>query len=900
MSTCPSCAEPTAAGNAFCGACGAPVAPAAPTAAPTPPVPSAPPASAPPVPSAPPAPWNPHGPAGHPGTAAPGRLSVWFDRVRPDTRSAKTAAVGALSALGSQLGLLFVVIAVSAQFLPEEYGGTVGDWMTAAVWMAALALRGTLGLTVEGGAGSGSDSGFGGMSSGNLTGQGEVDLTLQLLLFTGTALFAVWWFARRDERRTAADTWARVAGRSATGALVHALAMSVLVLATHSSSVFGMKTEELGPVSLDLGVAVWPLLPYALVFVLLADLAARAAVRRKALGALPAGLTDRFRDWRSPLIAAGTVSAVLLGLGALTVLGFALFADTGELNAGAAFGLSLLVLVNSAVWLAGTAMGVTVGSSLSGAAGVQSSFGGDDTSRLKDAKAGLFTGGMPGTAYLLLLLVALVVVAAAVRHALAHDPQKRMLDTLWRFAVVMAVLWTPLAVVSGPSGAVDGSVGMEMGLLGAGGSAHGSVSFGLSVFGTLFVALLWGGLLLVAAQFLTRPLLSAFPAAGAWVLRMPGLPVHPQWAALLADAAQRRGRPVPPRLADAQTEPLACPPLATDAKWARFTGAGLIAVVVLGGGGTAAWAVVDSQVYGPEAAAEDYVQAVADGRAEDALELLDGSHSGRLLTRAALAGQRKAAPLTDVNVEKVEESDTTATAVVTYSVGGKKQETSLRLVVDEGDEHLGLWRSWKVSDGLAQVYVTASPLLREAKVNGVPVPLKDGAAELAVFPGTVTVAAVDSGHFAGSGGGSVVVEPGGSENPDRLEATLTAEGGRVAQQAVIAELAQCAERSTTLEPEDCPLSPDGYHSSSDEVEDVHWTQRSEPELELEAEPAEDGTVTAVGGLDFEVSWVSFGYWDDEKEKEKDTCTKSFSASVDLSGASPVVTFDSDSGYDYGW
>ncbi len=109
------------------------------------------------------------------------------------------------------------------------------------------------------------------------------------------------------------------------------------------------------------------------------------------------------------------------------------------------------------------------------------------------------------------------------------------------------------------------------------------------------------------------------------------------------------------------------------------------------------------------------------------------------------------------------------------------------------------------------------------------------------------------------------------------------------------ELTQCAERSTTLEPEDCPLSPDTYYSSLDETEDVVWTQRSEPVLDTEL--AEDGTVMVTGSLDFAVRWVSVDTWDDTKERQQDTCTQSFSATVDLSGAAPTVTFDS--GY-YDW
>ncbi|WP_164492354.1 hypothetical protein [Streptomyces nigra] len=53
--------------------------------------------------------------------------------MRPDAAAAKSVAVGALAALGSQLGLLFVVLAVGAQFLPDENTGTFGDWLPAAV-----------------------------------------------------------------------------------------------------------------------------------------------------------------------------------------------------------------------------------------------------------------------------------------------------------------------------------------------------------------------------------------------------------------------------------------------------------------------------------------------------------------------------------------------------------------------------------------------------------------------------------------------------------------------------------------------------------------------------------------------------------------------------------------------
>ncbi|MFJ7019495.1 hypothetical protein ACIQUW_14195 [Streptomyces sp. NPDC101117] len=797
--------------------------------------------------------------------------------MRPDGASAKAVAVGALAALGSQLGLLFVVLVVGVQFLPDENTGTFGDWLLAAVWVAGLALRGTLGLSLE-------DEGQS-WASEQVAGHGEIGLTLQSLLLTGTALFAVWWFARRGERRLAADTWARVAGRSATGALVYALAMTVLAPATHASAVFGMDTGELESTSVDLGLALWPLVPYTLVFVFLADLAARAAVRRGDL-VLPDPYAERLRGWREPFSAVGTVSVVLLGAGALTAVGYAALGDTDDLSAGAVVSVSLLTLVNAAVWLAGVGMGVTIGATLDGAVGIDSFFGSGSTRALEDSKSGLLTGGMPWGAYLLLPAVVLTVVVVAVRYALARDPRERLLGMLWKFAVAMAVVWLPLSLVSTVGGTVEGDVSSGGGFGGASGSAQGSVSVGLSFFGTLFLSLLWGASLVVAAQFLTRPLLSVFPGAGARVLRLPGRPVHPQWAALLADAARRKGRPVPVRLEAALTEPMTCPPLAAGTKWARFTGVALIAAVVLGAGGTTAWAVVDSQVYGPESAAEDYFEALAGGRAGDVLDLLEGSPSGPLLTQAVLDRQRKAAPVTDVSVDEVEESDGAAGVTVTYRVDGEEYETVLHLVADEEDRHLGLWPRWKVLGGLGQVEVTAASLVGKAQVNGVEVALEDGAAEVVVFPGAVTVDGVSSRYVAANGGGTVVVEPDESESVDELRAGLTGKGERAAQQAVLTELAECVERSTSLEPDDCPISPDGYYWEED-AEDVVWKQKSEPVLQTEL--ADDGTVSVSGDLDLKVTWTDVGY--DEEEKMEDTCTSSLSATVDLSGTTPSVSFD---------
>ncbi|MEU6544096.1 hypothetical protein [Streptomyces sp. NPDC046859] len=165
-------------------------------------------------------------------------------------------------------------------------------------------------------------------------------------------------------------------------------------------------------------------------------------------------------------------------------------------------------------------------------------------------------------------------------------------------------------------------------------------------------------------------------------------------------------------------------------------------------------------------------------------------------------------------------------------------------------------------------------------------PREEGTARAVVFPGAVTVDGVSARYVAAHGGGTVVVEPGGTKAVDALRAGLTGKGERAARQAVLTEPAECVERSTSLEPGDCPIGPDGYYWEEG-AEDVVRTQESEPVLQTEL--AEDGTVSVTGDLDLKVTWTDVGYG--EEGRMEDTCTSSFSATVDLSGASPTVGFD---------
>ncbi|MGW2336920.1 hypothetical protein ACWCXS_23485 [Streptomyces sp. NPDC001685] len=141
---------------------------------------------------------------------------------------------------------------------------------------------------------------------------------------------------------------------------------------------------------------------------------------------------------------------------------------------------------------------------------------------------------------------------------------------------------------------------------------------------------------------------------------------------------------------------------------------------------------------------------------------------------------------------------------------------------------------------------------------------------MVVLPGAVIFYGVSSRYVAANEGGTVDIEPDESKTVDELRAELTGKGERAAQDAVLAELAECVERSTSLEPRRLPgpISPDGYYREED-AEDVVWEPGSEPVLQTQL--VDDGSVSVSGDSDLKVTWTDVGY--DEEEKVEDTCMR---------------------------
>ncbi|MGV9943906.1 hypothetical protein [Streptomyces sp. NPDC003401] len=875
-----------------------------------------------PPPSVPPAQAPAYGPGPGPGAVpgpGAGRLAAWWRAALPDLPSAKAVALDTLAALGSQYALVLVLVTVGVCFLPGGHHGNLVDWLTSAAMFAGLALRGTLSLSVAASTGSdafgssdlgsdydsdydydgGYDSGYG----SGVAGAGDLGLTFQPLLLTCTALLAVWWFARRREALSPAPTPARAVGRSATAALIHTAAMSLLVTVAHAGSGYGLDTDDDGlPVSLDLGVGVWPMLVHAFVLVFLADWAARSRHRlRQAVRSTSA----RWADWWAAATTAVSATVALLAAAFLASFVYLVVGDTGDLGFGRSLAIALFAAPNVAILLGGAMMGATLGSSADGSVSTQLGYGSSGAPALRSSEeAGLLHGGTPAASYLLLLVTALVFVLFAVRHAFGRDPRERTWKAM-RVAVVMAALWGVLAWLSTVSASSSGSLRLEV-LLSASGDARIDASAGLLEPSSILVALGWGALIALATRFLARPLAGTFPRAAARLTRLPGQPVHPQWAALLGDALDRAGRPTPARLLPSLTEPLANPPLSVSPRRARVITAALGIVVLLGVGGYAADKVIADKVYGPQNVAEDYLNALSEGHAADALaHLADAPSAGPLLGDAALGAQLKAAPLTGVKVEDVDVDDDRATVSVSYSVGGRPQTADLSMVADDEDEHFGLWPRWKVSDGLAHIEVTAPSALSGVRVNGQQVPAPDGATgDLAVFPGAVTAGGAAGSSLLEVGGDSLLtVEPGADAGASAtLTLTLTSAGEESVRQAARDALTSCLSAATELEPMDCPVS----YYTWDEVSDVKWSLASEPETYVEVDDY-TGDITVEGAFDAAVTYRLTESADsadsadgsesgdspqeDQPETDPETDTYTFTGSVDFTDGKPTVSLD---------
>jgi hypothetical protein len=451
---CPRERQPT--GARWCVACGAP----------TEPEPAAP-SKATPAPA-----------PGGPAAGRPGLSPEW-------RQSAASAAVAVGAMLAFSL-LLLVVLAMLAGGQGENGDGNLASALRLLVTLVPISLRGA--LVVEGGARSaGAD-------------QGQLSLVLPPLLGAvvglGTLAVATSRRVRRAPPRTPGPLGLEALRTGAAFAALIGLA-TLLTYGTVEDAGTGRLSWHVAPI----GVACWSLL----LGTLAAGLGGVAAVVRTGHSReLLATASPVQRGWLRALGGGAVAAGTALALGAMAVVvlvgvGMSRYAAATEgslfqISPGPVVALTVVFLPGAAIQTLGLGLGATV-------------VAGPDNK----TEVGYLAGsGLPGWAYLLLLIPAVSVVAGGLWTAVREQAEPEPQPAGWlRYAVTTTALFGLLLVLARIK--VDGStggVGSALPLLQPGGQSRGSAVVGFRLFDGLLLAFGWAAVGGLVAERLFPVLLS--------------------------------------------------------------------------------------------------------------------------------------------------------------------------------------------------------------------------------------------------------------------------------------------------------------------------------------------------------------------------------------------------------
>ncbi|MDO5094672.1 MAG: hypothetical protein Q4D79_14865 [Propionibacteriaceae bacterium] len=191
----------------------------------------------------------------------------------------------------------------------------------------------------------------------------------------------------------------------------------------------------------------------------------------------------------------------------------------------------------------------------------------------------------------------------------------------------------------------------------------------------------------------------------------------------------------------------------------------------------------------PEAAqtiATNYLTALSEGRADDALALLQtsGIKDKTLLTNEVLADSLKRAPLTDIKVSDVSGENNYYAVEVSYTLGDTPTTDTLRVNTEEG----------KVTSILPNLSLSYTKGI-DATVNGVAVKSKD---LVSVFPGSYTMASANE-YLEFTGETTTLLANSDSHRTNSFELSVSEAGIAMFREKVVPEAEACLA-STSLDP----------------------------------------------------------------------------------------------------
>ncbi|WP_139824712.1 hypothetical protein [Agreia pratensis] len=874
-----------------------PDAPAAPAVPPVPPAPSAPPAPAVPpassapsgapsaagaeVPPMPPVGGAPVGtppvggpPVGGPPVGgppvAPGKPSALAQAVRPEQLIGLLLPLGAGLVGTYMLGLVFSILTVMSAGEPRPWS------IVAALPLQLMGagLLGTISATVSAGM-------FGVSISGSVI--AFTVPVLFLLLQAGAVATLSYRAELRIPTTSAAVRWLV----SLAQGIAYSLLLVILTLAgtasyTASGTTFSATTSS---VSLFFGAVVIITLSAALA----RSRAARSRGDAKPLGlsrTMPAALSSALRVAFGYTVVASVIAAIAIAIGvAVQESPDALLSAPLWLPSAALAGLAIMHLGQ-----------ISLGGSM------QSSLG-------SEAPSSVWIGSAePWVVIVDIVLVLVLIALAGVWLRLARSTSRFSPLAAWGSTVGAFALAGLLVSLFG-SVIATGSVG---------GLVSGSVSVGPAPWTLLLFAAV-GALVELVARYAGGILLGLLPAA--FVARLSRLAApsaspavaggDPQPAAPVLQpahpeaSAEATGGTVPvmapTTAASATTPPPAAPaaPAATplDPRTKKrilvgsIVGGGALVLVLLA---TVGLSIANGAINPPQARVTEYLDALVDGKASEALALadVDAPKADRVLLDDkvfAAATER----ITSYEITSVNTSNDVASVTAELDQDGRK--STVRFSVRSTGKQWLFFDNWKLErpdQGSIRIYAPES--IEKIQVNGIDVDLtpeqRDGSVDLPVLPGTYEVGVADSDKWLTAKPVSKTVVAGESsavlglnapavlepEPSDELTSTITTQ--------VDDYLAKCIA-STTVDPENCPNSVYAYGSPTNVV----WTLDKKPAYEIRI--SSDGELqvnTAESGS----ASVTYKYTSVSQQRDgSDKTSIRISGTIELDGDKATFTPD---------
>lgn len=750
-----------------------------------------------------------------------------------------TAAAAVVSTLVAGLLLALAALAPAADAVSSFGGGSADTWdggfasfLGFVLVCAGLVLGGEVSVSADGAAGLFSASGSGSA------------WIFPLLLTAGVLVSAAWWSWRAERREPAGTVWARAVA-SAAAALVAALVLLALV------AISAPRVDE-GGVSVLITSAGLRLVAVATVLLTAAGLLGRWLASRAAPAERAAATVARVHAGlpavaREPLTATVVFSAVFVPLAIIAGTVVAIRED-----AASAIPLLILMSVNAAALVAVLAQ----------LGGVEASAGAGAFGATSDA---ITVFGI-GEWWVWIAVVAAIAAAlvAALRIGVRRARTTAVdLARTWQLPVGVLAGWVLFGfLLFGASAAGSGDAMMFAG------DARASLSLAWWSVPVLFA---WAAAISLGAEVLPAVAYGLSPrllevvvgrsAAAAWVAGGPqtGTP---------ADAMEPPAPPAPPA------------PLSPRTKRALVaTGIAAGAIAVLGIAGAVAVSAVNAG-RGPEAAVEQYVGLIAEGRAEAATALVDpdiaNAERGFLVDTVLGAATER---ISDVEVEVSVVGDT-GYADVAYRLDGVEQSATLD--VERQDNEWLVLESWRVASPLvSEVAVVASG--GAVEIGGIEVPLDEyGYGTAVVYPGVYEVSPVATRFFEADPVTAVSAGPLSFGTPVDVAFEPTAALQEEIDAQMTAYVDGCAQQ-TVGDPEGCPFAVYVYPSDTE----VTWAVESYPSVEI----SEDGTGFRASGGTAIATYIDSGFFSDDEEEVSEEVDISFSGDIGIDGDEVTITTD---------